>query len=145
MCFFKQNRQRVSSILLILAGALILSALHWFAPVCTKQIVLFNKAGDEILKPMACNHTADAAQIIAYILVALGIDAWFSSKIRISAIAIGIILFILPMHADLPCAMGICKMDMPCHTTAIWLRIAGGISILAGILNLIGKRKQPLA
>lgn len=135
MNFFKQHQNKISSILLILAGVLILSALYYFAPVCTKQIMLFNKAGDEILKPMGCNHTADAAQVIAFILIALGIDAWFSSKIRISPIIMGGILLILPMHGDIPCAMGICKMDMPCHTTAIWLRFAGGISILSGMLS----------
>lgn len=141
MCFFKQNKKRISSILLILSGGLILAALYHFAPVCTKQVVLFNKMGDEVLKPMGCNHTADAAQIIAFILIALGIDAWFSAKIRISAIVIGLILFVLPMHGDIPCAMGICKMDMPCHTTAVWMRAAGTISILSGILSFFTREK----
>lgn len=137
MDFIKKHHARISGALLILAGFILLGALYFFAPVCSDKVLLFNKMGDEVLKPMTCTHTSQAAEILAYILIALGIDALFHAKIRLSAIAVGIILFLIPdNHSSTPCAVGICHMPMRCHTTAIWIRAVGALSVFAGCLNL---------
>lgn len=140
MNFIKKHHARISGALLIFSGLILLGALYFFAPVCSDKVLLFNKMGDEVLKPMACAHTSQAAEILAYILIALGIDALFHAKIRLSAIAVGVILFLIPSnHNSMPCAIGICHMPMRCHTTAIWIRAVGALSILAGCLNLFIK------
>lgn len=137
MEFIKKHHARISGALLIFSGLLLLGALYFFAPVCSNKVLLFNKMGDEILKPMVCAQTSQTAEILAYILIALGIDALFHAKIRISAIAVGVILFLIPSHHDsMPCAIGVCRMPMQCHTTAIWIKTVGALSVFAGCLNL---------
>lgn len=137
MDFIKKHHGRISGALLIFSGLLLLGALHYFAPVCTNKILLFNKMGDEVLKPMVCAQTSQTAETLAYILIALGIDALFHAKIRIAAIAVGVILFLIPGdHGSMPCSIGVCHMPMQCHTTAIWIRSVGALSVFAGCLNL---------
>ena len=127
---------------MIFAGVLLLGALHFFAPVCTSQVMLFNKAGDEILKPMACAQTSQTAQILAYLLIAMGFDTLLHARIRVSAILIGIILFLIPsQHGSSFCATGLCRMPMQCHNTAIWIKAIAILPIISGSLNFWNREK----
>ena len=109
---------------LVVAGAVLL-----WAPVCSGTLELAN--GNMV--PMRCAYTAKVALLLALVLavvVVYGLVTKRSTALVVVLLSAAIIL----MTFDTPLSIGVCKSaDMACQATALWLRVAGGVSLVAAI------------
>mgnify|MGYP000054893742 CR=1 FL=1 len=92
--------------------------------VCSGTLELAN--GNMV--PMRCAYTAKVALMLAVILAAVAVAALVTKRPMTVALVL-LSLAIVLLTFDTPLSIGVCKSaDMACQSTALWLRIAGGIS-----------------
>lgn len=103
------------------------------AAVCSGTLELAN--GNMV--PMRCAYTAKIALMLAVILAAVAVAALVTKRPMTVALVL-LSLAIVLLTFDTPLSIGVCKSaDMACQTTALWLRIAGGISAVAALAGAL--------
>lgn len=86
---------------------------------------------------MRCAYTAKIALILAIILAAVAVAALVTKRpMTVALVLLSLALVLLTF--DTPLSIGVCKSaDMACQSTALWLRIAGGISAVAALAGAL--------
>lgn len=131
------NLSKITSIILALVSLLILGAIFIWAPACDSLLELKN--GN--MTNMKCFYTGKAAAALSIVLLVACISAFFSKGSQWIIITIGILLIALTYTSFI--GIGICKKDtMMCHTTALWIRIGGILTILGEIFMLFDKKTK---
>ena len=118
-----KNLQLLAPIAALICAAIVCGAVLLWAPVCSGTLELAN--GNMV--PMRCTYTAKVELLLALILAAVAVAALVTKR---------------PMTVlltfDTPLSIGVCKSaDMACQSTALWLRIAGGISTVATLAGAL--------
>ena len=115
-----KNLQLLAPIAALICAAIVCGAVLLWAPVCSGTLELAN--GNMV--PMRCTYTAKVELLLALILAAVAMV--------LLSLAIVLLTF------DTPLSIGVCKSaDMACQSTALWLRIAGGISTVATLAGAL--------
>lgn len=135
-----KNLHLLAPIAALICAALVCGAVLLWAPVCSGTLELAN--GNMV--PMRCAYTAKIAVLLALVLAAVAVAALVTKRPMTVALVL-LSLAIVLMTFDTLLSVGVCKSaDMACQTTALWLRIAGGISAVAtlagALLNPARKR-----
>ena len=121
-----KNLQLLAPIAALICAAIVCGAVLLWAPVCSGTLELAN--GNMV--PMRCTYTAKVELLLALILAAVAVAALVTKRPMTVALVL-LSLAIVLLTFDTPLSIGVCKSaDMACQSTALWLRIAGGISIL---------------
>lgn len=125
----KLNATLVLQAVSLLCALVVMGAVTLWAPVCSGTLELAN--GNMV--PMRCAYTAKVALLLALVLaivVVYGLAAKRSTTLVVVLLSAAIVL----LTFDTPLSIGVCKSaDMACQATALWLRIAGGVSLVAAI------------
>ena len=117
-----KNLQLLAPIAALICAAIVCGAVLLWAPVCSGTLELAN--GNMV--PMRCAYTAAVA------VVALVTKRPMTVALVLLSLAIVLLTF------DTPLSIGVCKSaDMACQSTALWLRIAGGISAVATLAGAL--------
>ena len=75
--------------------------------------------------------------LLALVLAAVAVAALVTKRPMTVALVLLSVAIVL-MTFDTPLSIGVCKSaDMACQTTALWLRIAGGISAVAALAGAL--------
>ena len=123
-----KNLQLLAPIAALICAAIVCGAVLLWAPVCSGTLELAN--GNMV--PMRCTYTAKIALMLAVILAAMAVAALVTKRPMTVALAL------LSLAFDTPLSIGVCKSaDMACQSTALWLRIAGGISAVATLAGAL--------
>lgn len=121
-----KNLQLLAPIAALICAAIVCGAVLLWAPVCSGTLELAN--GNMV--PMRCTYTAKVELLLALILAAVAVAALVTK--RPMTVALVLLTF------DTPLSIGVCKSaDMACQSTALWLRIAGGISTVATLAGAL--------
>ena len=116
-----KNLQLLAPIAALICAAIVCGAVLLWAPVCSGTLELAN--GNMV--PMRCAYTAKVELLLALILAAVAVVALVTKRPMTVALAL------------LSLAI-VCKSaDMACQSTALWLRIAGGISAVATLAGAL--------
>ena len=108
-----KNVKLIVPIISLVCAAVVCGAVLLWAPVCAGTLELAN--GNMV--PMRCAYTAKVAVLLALVLLAVAI---------------------VLMTFDTPLSIGVCKSaDMACQATAVWLRVAGGVSAVAALAGAL--------
>lgn len=135
----KTNLSKIVTIILALVSLLMLGAIFIWAPACDSLLELKN--GN--MTNMKCFYTGKAAAALSIVLLVTCISAFFSKGSQWTIIIIGILLIALTYTSFI--GIGICKMDtMMCHTTALWIRVGGILTILGGTFMLFNKNTKKI-
>ena len=119
-----KNWQLLAPIAALICAAIVCGAVLLWAPVCSGTLELAN--GNMV--PMRCTYTAKVELLLALILAAVAVAALVTKRPMTVALVL-LSLAIVLLTFDTPLSIGVCKSaDMACQSTALWLRIAGGIS-----------------
>ncbi|MDD3894252.1 MAG: DUF4418 family protein [Syntrophomonadaceae bacterium] len=140
-------KKHLSKIILgmeLLASLLVMGSIFYWAPVCAGLLTLEN--GNMV--HMKCFYTGQASVALALILLTTAIVAFFSKndhhKVQWISIVIGILLIANTFESVI--GIGICKNpSMACHSTAVWLRSAGVLTVVSGLVDILannGKTKK---
>lgn len=135
-----KNLSLLAPIAALVCAAVVCGAVLLWAPVCAGMLELTN--GNMV--SMRCAYTAKIAVLLALVLAAVAVAALVTKRPMTVALVLLSVAIVL-MTFDTPLSIGVCKSaDMACQTTALWLRIAGGISAVAtlagALLNPARKR-----
>lgn len=124
---------RIMQVVSIVCACVAAGAVLIWAPVCSGTLELAN--GNMV--PMRCAYTAKVELLLAILLIVacvVGIVTKRSMVVMIAVLSLAMIL----MTFDTPLSIGVCRSaDMACQSTAIWLRVAGGISLVAALVGVI--------
>lgn len=114
----------------IIASVLTIGAVMFWAPVCAGKLELAN--GSQA--PMRCWYMGRAAVLISVIIIAFAIEQRVRRQIMFFGyLTAGIIFMFLPLSGV---GIGCCvKEGMACQTTALWIRAAGILCLLSGIIG----------
>lgn len=132
----------LKAVSLLCALAAIGAVLLW-APVCAGSLELAN--GNMV--PMRCAYVGKTALLLAVILAIVAATELVSRRsvpaATVAAVALSVALVVVTFAT--PFSGGVCaSADMACQTTALWLRLCGGVSAVAAgsaaVLN--PKRKR---
>lgn len=111
---------------LVAVGAVLL----WAAP-CAGSLELAN--GNMV--PMRCAYTGKVAVLLALMLAEV-CTAGLATRRPLAATVALLSAALILMTFDTPLSIGVCKnADMACQATALWLRLAGGISLAAAAVG----------
>ncbi len=128
-----KNLQLLAPIAALICAALVCGAVLLWAPVCSGTLELAN--GNMV--PMRCAYTAKIAVLLALVLAAVAVAALVTKRPMTVALVL-LSLAIVLLTFDTPLSIGVCKSaDMACQTTALWLRIAGGLSAAAALAGAL--------
>ena len=128
-----KNLQLLAPIAALICAALVCGAVLLWAPVCSGTLELAN--GNMV--PMRCAYTAKIAVLLALVLAAVAVAARVTKRPMTVALVL-LSLAIVLLTFDTPLSIGVCKSaDMACQTTALWLRIAGGLSAAAALAGAL--------
>ena len=121
-------------------AVLLIAALSLWASPCSGQLELAN--GNFTL--MKCVYTVKAAKLIAAALFVVALENLAKKRIAsFTYIGFGLALFLITFAGAL--GIGICaKPDMACHTSALWIRIFGVLTILDGVVAFFWKDRHSL-
>lgn len=123
----------VAPVVALLCAAAVCGAVLLWAPVCAGSLELAN--GNMV--PMRCTYTAKVALLLALMLAIVAVAALVTKRPMTVALVL-LSLAIVLLTFDTPLSIGVCKSaDMACQTTALWLRIAGGISAVATLAGAL--------
>lgn len=112
-----KNVKLIVPIISLVCAAVVCGAVLLWAPVCAGTLELAN--GNMV--PMRCAYTAKVAVLLALLLALV-------------LLSVAIVL----MTFDTPLSIGVCKSaDMACQATAVWLRVAGGVSAVAALAGAL--------
>lgn len=133
-----KNLSKLFSYILALVSVLTLAGITAFSPVCSKLIEL--ASGN--MTHMKCFYTGKVAVILGIILLVASIISIFKNNKynTILIIIIGILLICVTFESFI--GIGICKKVMDCHSTALWIRGGGALSIIIGLIMLFIKDKK---
>lgn len=113
----------------LLCALCALGAVLLWAPPCAGSLELAN--GN--MAPMRCAYTAKVAVLLALVL-AVVVVAEMVMKRSMTLVVILLSAALVLMTFETPLSIGVCKsVEMACQTTAMWLRLCGGISIGAAV------------
>lgn len=128
-----KNLHLLAPIAALVCAAVACGAVLLWAPVCTGSLELAN--GN--MAPMRCAYTAKIALLLALILAAVAVTALVTKRpMTVALVLLSLALVLLTF--DTPLSIGVCKSaDMACQSTALWLRIAGGISAVAALAGAL--------
>ncbi len=128
-----KSLQLLAPIAALICAAIVCGAVLLWAPVCSGTLELAN--GNMV--PMRCAYTAKIALMLAVILAAVAVAALVTKRPMTVALVL-LSLAIVLLTFDTPLSIGVCKSaDMACQSTALWLRIAGGISTVAALAGAL--------
>lgn len=128
-----KNLQLLAPIEALICAAIVCGAVLLWAPVCSGTLELAN--GNMV--PMRCTYTAKVELLLALILAAVAVAALVTKRPMTVALVL-LSLAIVLLTFDTPLSIGVCKSaDMACQSTALWLRIAGGISTVATLAGAL--------
>lgn len=133
-----KNLSKLFSYILALVSVLTLAGITAFSPVCSKLIEL--ASGN--MTHMKCFYTGKVAVILGIILLVASVISIFKNNKynTILIIIIGILLICVTFESFI--GIGICKKVMDCHSTALWIRGGGALSIIIGLIMLFIKDKK---
>ena len=133
-----KNLSKLFSYILALVSVLTLAGITAFSPVCSKLIEL--ASGN--MTHMKCFYTGKVAVILGIILLVASVISIFKNNKynTILIIIIGILLICVTFESFI--GIGICKKVMDCHSTALWIRGGGVLSIIIGLIMLFIKDKK---
>lgn len=128
-----KNLQLLAPIAALICAAIVCGAVLLWAPVCSGTLELAN--GNMV--PMRCAYTAKVAVLLALVLAAVAVAALVTKRpMTVALVLLSLALVLLTF--DTPLSIGVCKSaDMACQSTALWLRIAGGISTVAALAGAL--------
>ncbi|AFS79004.1 hypothetical protein Curi_c20000 [Gottschalkia acidurici 9a] len=128
-----KSSSKVLNGILVLVGFIVISAILIWSPVCEKMIELAN--GN--MTHMRCFYTGQASILLSIVLIVAGIESLFmNTRKPWTFIAIGILFLVVTSDSVL--GIGLCiKETMPCHSTAVWIRGGGILTIICGLLSLV--------
>lgn len=128
-----KNLQLLAPIAALICAAIVCGAVLLWAPVCSGTLELAN--GNMV--PMRCAYTAKIALMLAVILAAVAVAALVTKRpMTVALVLLSLALVLLTF--DTPLSIGVCKSaDMACQSTALWLRVAGGISAVAALAGAL--------
>ena len=133
-----KNLYLVAPIAALLCAIVVCGAVLLWAPVCTGTLELAN--GNMV--PMRCAYTAKVELLLAIILAAAAVAA-LATKRPMTVALVLLSLAIVLLTFDTPLSIGVCKSaDMACQATAIWMRIAGGVSALAALAGALASPER---
>ena len=122
-----KNLSLLAPIAALVCAAVVCGAVLLWAPVCAGMLELTN--GNMV--PMRCTYTAKVELLLALILALV-------TKRPMTVALVLLSLAIVLLTFDTPLSIGVCKSaDMACQSTALWLRIAGGISAVATLAGAL--------
>ena len=121
-----KNLQLLAPIAALICAAIVCGAVLLWAPVCSGTLELAN--GNMV--PMRCTYTAKVELLLALILAAVAVAALVTKRPMTVALVL-LSLAIVLLTFDTPLSIGVCK------STALWLRIAGGISTVATLAGAL--------
>ena len=128
-----KNLQLLAPIAALICAAIVCGAVLLWAPVCSGTLELAN--GNVV--PMRCAYTAEVGLLLALIRAAVAVVALVTKRPMTVALVL-LSLAIVLLTVDTPLSSGVCKSaDMACQSTALWLRIAGGISAVAALAGAL--------
>ena len=123
-----KNVKLIVPIISLVCAAVVCGAVLLWAPVCAGTLELAN--GNMV--PMRCAYTAKVAVLLALALAALVTKRPMTVALVLLSVAIVLMTF------DTPLSIGVCKSaDMACQATAVWLRVAGGVSAVAALAGAL--------
>lgn len=126
-----KNVKLIVPIISLVCAAVVCGAVLLWAPVCAGTLELAN--GNMV--PMRCAYTAKVAVLLALVLAAV---AALVTKRPMTVALVLLSCAIVLMTFDTPLSVGVCKSaDMACQATALWLRIAGGVSAVAALAGAL--------
>lgn len=132
----KKDLSKILSVSLIALGLIVIGAILIWAPVCEGLIPLASGK----MVPMKCHYTGQASLLLSILLIVSSVESIAKKSIRPwTVLSIGIMLFAITFDS----VIGICMKDtMSCHNTALWLRVAGILTVVCGIIALAAKSRQ---
>lgn len=132
----KKDLSKIISFVLIALGLISIGSVFIWAPVCGDLIPLASGK----MVPMKCHYTGQAALLLSILLIVSAVESLVKKSLRPWTImAIGAMLFSLSFDS----VIGICmKESMSCHSTALWIKVVGALSVLCGLVDLFSKTKQ---
>ena len=75
--------------------------------------------------------------LLALVLAAVAVAALVTKRPMTVALVLLSVAIVL-MTFDTPLSIGVCKSaDMACQATAVWLRVAGGVSAVAALAGAL--------
>lgn len=109
-----------------------IGAVLFWAPVCSGSLELAN--GN--MAPMRCAYAGKTALLLAAILAIVATTELVSRRsapaATVAVVALSVALVVVTFAT--PVSGGICaSADMACQTTALWLRLCGGVSAVAAV------------
>ena len=135
----KTTMNKVLIVLQVLAAAVLLGAVKFWAPVCGKMLELAN--GNQV--PMKCHWAGQAAIAVSLIILAAAVMALLARKeykglMVVNAVA-AVILFLV-----FTSLIGVCaSAEMRCQVTKIWGTGAAAAVFATSLINLLsGKEGQ---
>jgi len=130
----KKNLTQILLVAELLAALLVIGAVSFWAPVCSGLLTLQNGT----MVHMKCFYTAQAARILAIVLIAMVLATFYSRTDRnqIQAVIAVIALMLIAVTYESSMGIGICRTPMACHTTALWLRGSGILAFVAALVNI---------
>mgnify|MGYP003223607905 CR=1 FL=1 len=125
-----KNLSLLAPIAALVCAVVICGAVLLWAPVCAGMLELAN--GNMV--PMRCTYTAKVELLLALILAVVALVTKRPMTVALVLLSLAIVL----LTFDTPLSIGVCKSaDMACQTTALWLRIAGGVSAVAALAGAL--------
>ena len=134
----KTTMNKVMIALQVLAAALLLGAVKFWAPVCGKLLDLAN--GNQV--PMKC-HWAGQAAIAVSIIIAAAIMALLAKKEYKGLMVVNAVAAVL-LFMVFTSLIGVCaSSEMRCQTTKLWGIGAAAVVFATSLINLLsGKEGQ---
>lgn len=131
----KKYLSKIVLLLQIIAAFVALGAIYIWAPVCNGLLTLAN--GN--MAHMRCYYTAQSSSVLALVLVFAAIIAYLSSndhrKVQWITVLLGIMLIANTIESGI--GSGMCqKAEMACQATAMWIKYAGILAIVSGLLDI---------
>ena len=128
-----KNLSLLAPIAALVCAVVICGAVLLWTPVCAGMLELAN--GNMV--PMRCTYTAKVELLLALILAAVAVAALVTKRPMTVALVLLSVAIVL-MTFDTPLSIGVCKSaDMACQATAVWLRVAGGVSAVAALAGAL--------
>ena len=86
---------------------------------------------------MRCAYTGKVAVLLA-LMLAVVCTAGLATRRPLAATVALLSAALILITFDTPLSIGVCKnADMACQATALWLRLAGGISLAAAAVGAL--------
>lgn len=125
-------KQKVMLAVIALCGLIAAGAVFFWATPCTGTLELAN--GNAV--PMRCTYTGKIAALFGFMLVASAVYMFMTKKNEVFftiMLALGMIIITFESSVGI----GVCKSEMMCWDMALWLRLTGGVALIASFASLL--------